>query len=34
MDKVPMSTWLFILIPAIGTYIAAIVYYRDQKKKE
>lgn len=27
MDRVPMGTWLFILIPAIGTYIAAIYYY-------
>ncbi len=34
MDKVPMSTWLFILIPAIGTYIAAIAYFRQQKRKE
>lgn len=27
MDRVPMSTWLFIAIPAICTYIAAIYYY-------
>jgi hypothetical protein len=27
MDRVPTSTWLFIIIPALITYIAAIYYY-------
>ena len=34
MERVPMSTWLFILIPAIGTYIASIIYYRHQQRKD
>lgn len=34
MDRVPMSTWLFILIPAIGSYIASIIYYRNQQGKD
>ncbi len=29
MDRVPIGTWLFILIPAIATYIGAIYYYRN-----
>lgn len=27
MEKVPMSTWMFIAIPSLLTYVAAIYYY-------
>jgi hypothetical protein len=27
MDRVPTSTWLFIVVPSFLTYIAAIYYY-------
>lgn len=33
MEKVPISTWMFILVPSVLTYIAAIYYYRNYRNK-
>lgn len=32
MERVPMSSWLFIIIPSIITYICAIKYYLGEDK--
>ncbi len=33
MEKVPVSTWLFIAIPSLVTYVVAIYYYVNYRDK-